>query len=97
MSDKDTLGNKSSERSDLVKKVREKKYEGKPGEHYRDLLETWVAWWNGPGRRGYRGSITPPLSETAGALNCIFCADVGQEEAAESGLDRCVICLKELP
>ena len=41
---------------------------------YRDLLEQWVAWWNGPGRIGYRDPVIPPLTATAEALKCLACS-----------------------
>ena len=28
-------------------------------EQYRDVLELWTEWWNGPGRQGYRDPIIP--------------------------------------
>lgn len=55
------------------------------GDEYRDLLELWTAWWNGPGRQGYRDPIIPPLTRTAEALACTLCA-------GESGEGRCAAC-----
>lgn len=45
-------------------------------EKYRDLLELWVAWWNGPGRRDYTGNVLPPLTKTGEALHCIACVGI---------------------
>jgi hypothetical protein len=59
-------------------------------DEYRDLLETWVAWWNGPGRRSYHDDLLPPLTRTATALNCTVCAGVGTVEAGDQ--ERCAAC-----
>jgi hypothetical protein len=55
-------------------------------DQYRDLLETWAAWWNGPGRQGYRDPIIPPITATGDALRCTICA--GEELSGE----RCMAC-----
>lgn len=62
---------------------------------YRDLLELWTSWWNGPGRRGYAGVVLPPLRVTAEALTCLLCKGVGATEAA-SGPERCQVCLRKM-
>lgn len=59
-------------------------------EEYRDVLETWVKWWNGPGREQYRGHILPPLTATAEALDCIGCAGI-----YEDGV-RCKACGRDM-
>lgn len=54
-------------------------------DEYRDLLELWTEWWNGPGRQGYRDPIIPPITATGDALRCSLCA-------GESGEGRCAAC-----
>ena len=34
-------------------------------DQYRDALELWTLWWNGPGRREYHDVVLPPLRKTA--------------------------------
>ena len=42
---------------------------------YRECLELWAKWWNGPGRRAYPfGHIRPPLTKTGEILHCTICA-----------------------
>jgi hypothetical protein len=53
-------------------------------DEYRDLLELWVAWWNGPGRHGYRDPVIPPLARTADALACLACAGIRIEARCEA-------------
>ena len=53
---------------------------------YRDVIDGWVRWWNGPGRRGYRDPIIPPLTETSAAIACTLCVDPGPD------FDRCRAC-----
>ena len=60
-------------------------------EEYRDLLELWCKWWNGPGRQGYRDPVIPPLTRTAEALNCTICAGVYEHEGG-----RCAACARDL-
>lgn len=55
---------------------------------YRDILEIWVTWWNGPGRRDFRGSVLPPLTKTGEALSCIGCAGLNTLPDGE----RCRAC-----
>ena len=52
---------------------------------YRDLLETWADWWDGPGRRGYEGNCLPPITRTGEALACLICVGVEIE-------GRCAAC-----
>lgn len=59
-------------------------------EEYRDVLETWVNWWNGPGREGYRGFVVPPLSATNKVLYCIGCAGIYEDGA------RCKACGRDM-
>ena len=63
---------------------------GERGNEYRDLLELWVRWWNGPGRQGYRDPVIPPLTRTASALSCVACPGVSANEAAPQ--ERCAAC-----
>ena len=56
---------------------------------YRDLLEVWTQWWNGPGREGFKGFVLPPLTPTAEALNCTICAGVATDH-------RCKACGRNL-
>ncbi len=56
---------------------------------YRDLLELWTAWWNGPGRKDFMGDITPPLTRTAYALNCVICHGVDSKDTEG---ERCQSC-----
>lgn len=55
-------------------------------EEYRDLIELWVRWWDGPGRWNYTSMIVPPLTKTREALACIACCDLENEGA------RCMAC-----
>lgn len=55
-------------------------------DEYRDLLETWAAWWNGPGRQGYRDPVIPPITATGDALRCGICA------GEDLGGERCAVC-----
>ena len=43
---------------------------------FRRELVQWVKWWNGPGRRSYRGMILPPLTHTGELLACSICSGV---------------------
>ena len=61
-------------------------------DEYRDLLELWVAWWNGPGRERFNGVVVPPLTRTAEALACSLCAGVMMDETCE----RCAACGRRL-
>lgn len=63
---------------------------------YRDLLETWSAWWNNIGRGHFMHYILPPITETGDALRCTACHDVGPYEA-EGGPERCQVCGRRLP
>jgi len=60
-------------------------------EEYRDVLETWVKWWNGPGRENYHHFVVPPLTATAEAMKCIICQGV---EEADGG--RCAACGRDV-
>ena len=60
---------------------------------YRDLLERWAAWWNGPGRHHYTYSVIPPITDTGKALNCTACHGIsGMDEAGQ----RCQVCGREI-
>lgn len=54
-------------------------------DQYRDLLERWSAWWNGPGREQFHGAVLPPLTDTAAALTCTVCVGTWAE-------GRCAAC-----
>lgn len=56
------------------------------GDEYRDVLELWCIWWDGPGRRSYAGNILPPLKRTREVMSCVVCAGVDIEEG------RCEVC-----
>jgi len=58
-------------------------------DQYRDLLEAWAHWWDGPGRDRFNGHVLPPLSDTASALACMLCAG-----AHEHG--RCAACGRQM-
>lgn len=58
-------------------------------DQYRDLLEHWAAWWNGPGREHYRFNLLPPVTATGEALNCSICA-------GEFGEGRCAVCGRKM-
>jgi hypothetical protein len=56
---------------------------------YRDLLELWAEWWNGPGRNGYRYPVIPPITKTGEALSCSLCSGVEEKE-------RCNVCGRKM-
>lgn len=56
----------------------------------KEVLHAWAAWWDGPGRRNYHGSLLPPLTKTAEVLSCQICA--GIEEPGE----KCAACGRKL-
>jgi hypothetical protein len=58
---------------------------------YRDTLELWMQWWNGPGRENYNSPVIPPLMRTEVALTCTLCAGV---EEMDGG--RCAACGREV-
>jgi len=58
-------------------------------DRYRDLLEAWAQWWDGPGRERFTGYGRPPLSDTASALACMLCAGI------EDG-GRCAACGRQM-
>ena len=62
-------------------------------DQYRDLLEHWAAWWNGPGREGYQHSsgLLPPIERTGGALSCTICAGITDEDEG-----RCQVCGRKI-
>lgn len=76
---------------------------GKPGEEkrlmvpiqryekYRDLLETWSAWWNNIGRHHFTHNIIPPISETGETLSCSICSGI-----TDCNYDRCDVCLRDM-
>lgn len=56
-------------------------------DEYRDLLEHWAKWWDGPGRENYPADfLLPPLEKTREALTCLACA--GESLNGE----RCAAC-----
>ena len=57
-------------------------------QEYRDALETWAEWWDGPGRQHYRHFVKPPISATQEALRCIGCAGPDEPPPGE----RCKMC-----
>ena len=59
-------------------------------EQYRDLIEVWINWWNGPGRRDYAGFVIPPIHRTEEILACSICSGT-------TGDGRCLVCLRQLP
>ena len=59
-------------------------------EGYRDALELWVSWWNGPGREDYRGVVLPPITLTGDLLQCRLCQGVIAEG------ERCAACDRRL-
>ena len=59
-------------------------------DQYRDLLETWAAWWNNVGRYYFTHYVTPPITATGDALACTICAGV-----TEPG-ERCAACGRRL-
>lgn len=59
-------------------------------EIYRDLIELWVAWWNGPGRQYYVGQVLPPLTKTSDALVCLICKGIKDDAG------RCEACLRDV-
>jgi hypothetical protein len=61
-------------------------------DQYRDLLESWGNWWNGPGRRDYKGTVLPPLTRTSEALQCVFCVDAVDDGENE----RCQVCGRKI-
>jgi hypothetical protein len=67
----------------------------KPSEkfsQYHDLLVTWIAWWNGPGRRDYLGNVLPPLQKTGEVMKCLACS--GLHRPVEGG--RCEACGRDV-
>ena len=58
-------------------------------EQYRDLLELWAAWWDGPGRKHYEGYIVPPLRATRETLGCMVCCGIQTD-------DRCQACSHDM-
>ena len=74
---------------DVITGFKEEANENKCNE-YRDLLELWAKWWDGPGRDGYRNPIIPPISKTLNALNCMICIGVKEEG------ERCQVCGRKL-
>ncbi len=62
-------------------------------EEYRDVLETWVKWWDGPGHENYRHFVVPPLTATREALACTLCAGV---DVNETPPNRCQACGREI-
>lgn len=70
--------------------------EASRAEQYRDLLETWAAWWNNIARYSFPSDIRPPITATGEALHCLACKGVGPYEA-ETGPKRCQVCLRRMP
>lgn len=56
---------------------------------YRDLLERWLAWWDGPGQKGFNGMVVPPLTVTLETLSCQICQGLVEE-------GRCEACGRDL-
>jgi len=42
----------------------------------REVLWLWIDWWNGPGRRSYRGNILPPITVTSEHIKCLLCSGI---------------------
>jgi len=68
---------------------------------YRDLLDHWCKWWDGPGRENYKGNILPPLTRTREVMSCLGCVGVDKFEAShvdpdENGDVRCQCCGRKL-
>jgi len=57
-------------------------------DQYRDLLETWAAWWNNVGRYHFMHYISPPITKTGEVLRCSICAGLDDEMDGE----RCGAC-----
>ena len=59
----------------------------------RALLRRWVQWWDGPGREGYKGWLTPPLEATRIAFQCLACHGIDLEMEGE----HCRACGRNSP
>ena len=44
-----------------------------------EVLWLWIDWWNGPGRRGYKGHLLPPLNTTTEHVKCLACTNIDLE------------------
>jgi len=62
-------------------------------DQYRDLLEAWAHWWDGPGRDRFNGHVLPPLSDTSSATPQAAAITAEMLRAAETHHgDSCSYC-----